>query len=84
LVVDTNLPASRLETAIADTLGSIGTTVRVFDEYRGSQVAHDRKSLAVRMTLQRFDTTITDEEADAAVARVLEALREKFGATIRT
>ncbi|MGC2407890.1 MAG: phenylalanine--tRNA ligase subunit beta [Candidatus Cybelea sp.] len=84
LVVDTSLPARKLETAIADTLGSICTAVRVFDEYRGSQVAHDRKSLAVRMTLQRFDTTITDEEADAAVARVLEALREKFGAAIRT
>jgi phenylalanyl-tRNA synthetase beta chain len=84
LVVDTSLPARELETAIAATLGSICTAVRVFDEYRGSQVADDRKSLAVRMTLQRFDTTITDEEADAAVARVLEALREKFGAAIRT
>lgn len=84
LVVDTSLPAGELEAAIAGTLGPIGTSVNVFDEYRGAQVAHDRKSLAVRMTLQRFDTTITDEEADAAVARVLETLREKFGAAIRT
>jgi phenylalanyl-tRNA synthetase beta chain len=84
LVVATSLPARELETAIAETLGSICTGVHVFDEYRGSQVAADRKSLAVRITLQRFDTTITDEEADAAVVHVLEALREKFGATIRT
>jgi phenylalanyl-tRNA synthetase beta subunit len=35
------------------------------------------------MTLQRFDRTITDEEADAAVARVRDAVRERLGATIR-
>jgi phenylalanyl-tRNA synthetase beta subunit len=38
----------------------------------------------VRIILQRFDKTITDEEADAAVAVVLDAVREQFGATIRT
>jgi phenylalanyl-tRNA synthetase beta subunit len=38
----------------------------------------------VRAILQRFDGTITDEEADAAIARVLDAVRERFGATIRT
>jgi phenylalanyl-tRNA synthetase beta subunit len=40
--------------------------------------------LALRVTLQRFDATITDEEADAAIARVLQTLRERFGATLRT
>jgi phenylalanyl-tRNA synthetase beta subunit len=38
--------------------------------------------LAVRITLQRFDATMTDEEADAAIERVLAALRER-GAVIR-
>jgi phenylalanyl-tRNA synthetase beta subunit len=33
--------------------------------------------------LQRFDATITDEEADTAMARVLAALRDELGATIR-
>ncbi|MBV8583970.1 MAG: hypothetical protein JO241_08230, partial [Candidatus Eremiobacteraeota bacterium] len=50
--------------------------------YRGPQVGDGQKSLAVRITLQRFDTTITDEEADAAIERVLVALRDR-GAVIR-
>ncbi|HVN70287.1 MAG TPA: phenylalanine--tRNA ligase subunit beta [Candidatus Binatia bacterium] len=83
LVVDAALGARELERAIAQTLGSLCSEVRVFDEYRGPQFGDGRKSLAVRVTLQRFDATLTDEEADDAVALVLDALRERFGATIR-
>jgi phenylalanyl-tRNA synthetase beta subunit len=35
------------------------------------------------VTLQRFDATITDEEADEAVSLLLDALRKEFGAEIR-
>ncbi|MGA8100303.1 MAG: phenylalanine--tRNA ligase subunit beta [Candidatus Cybelea sp.] len=84
LVVEIGVGAKEIETAVAAALGSFCTGVAVFDEYRGPQVGDERKSLAVRVTLQRFDATITDEEADAAIARVLDALRERFGAIIRT
>jgi phenylalanyl-tRNA synthetase beta chain len=84
VVVDTSVSAGAIERAISSALGAICTGVRVFDEYRGPQVDARRKSLATRVTLQRFDATITDEEADAAVSRLLEALRTQFGAEIRT
>ncbi len=84
LTVDTAVAAAEIEEAIAQVLGSLCTEVRAFDEYRGPQVGEGRKSLAVRVTLQRSETTITDEEADDAVTRVLDALGERFGATIRT
>jgi len=83
LVLDTATAAGDVEQTVASALGSLCTGVRVFDEYRGPQVEEGRKSLALRVTLQRFDATITDEEADAAIARVLETLRERFGATLR-
>jgi phenylalanyl-tRNA synthetase beta chain len=83
LVIATTVAAREVERAISDVLGALCTGVAVFDEYRGPQVEHGRKSLAVRITLQRFDATITDEEADAAIGRVLDAMRERFGATIR-
>jgi len=84
LVLDVAVPACEVEECIAGVLGPLATSVTVFDEYRGPQVEAGRKSLAVRTTLRRFDATITDEEADAAVARVLDAVRERFGATIRS
>jgi phenylalanyl-tRNA synthetase beta chain len=83
LVVAIDVGAREIEGAVAAVLGDLCTDVRVFDEYRGPQVGDGRKSLAVRITLQRFDATITDEEADAAVSEVLEAARKEFGATIR-
>jgi phenylalanyl-tRNA synthetase beta chain len=83
LIVDAGIGARAVERAVAGALGALCTGVAVFDEYRGPQAGEGRKSLAVRITLQRFDRTITDEEADAAVAVVLDALREQFGATIR-
>lgn len=84
LVVDAGLAAGDLQDALRAALGPICTAVRVFDEYRGPQVQDGRKSLAVRASLQRFDATITDEEADAAVAGALETLGRRFGATLRT
>ena len=57
--------------------------VLVFDEYRGPQIGEGKKSLAVRVTLQRDDATMTDTEADGAIATILTALRERLGATIR-
>lgn len=56
----------------------------VFDEYRGPQVGEGKKSLALRIVLQSDETTLTDEEADAALGRVVATLRERFGATPRS
>ncbi|HEY0383733.1 MAG TPA: phenylalanine--tRNA ligase subunit beta [Candidatus Elarobacter sp.] len=55
----------------------------VFDEYRGPQVGEGKKSLALRIALQSDAKTLTDEDADAALARIVAALRERFGAVPR-
>jgi phenylalanyl-tRNA synthetase beta chain len=56
----------------------------VFDEYRGPQVGAGKKSLALRIVLQSDETTLTDEAADAALARIVATLGERFGAQQRT
>jgi phenylalanyl-tRNA synthetase beta chain len=84
LVCDIGVTAASAERVIAKAIGPLCTAVRTFDEYRGEQIAADKKSLAVRVTLQKFDATITDDEADAAVAPALDALRNELGATLRT
>ena len=83
LLCDAITPAASIEREISRAIGALCTGVRTFDEYHGAQVPEGKKSLAVRVTLQRFDATITDEEADAAVALALEALRGA-GAALRT
>ncbi|HVS46890.1 MAG TPA: phenylalanine--tRNA ligase subunit beta [Verrucomicrobiae bacterium] len=83
LVVALDVDADRIAAVAREGIGQLATDARVFDEYRGPQVGEDRKSLALRLTMQRNDATITDAEADAAVARALEALHEQLDATIR-
>jgi len=84
LVVDLGISAADIEGVIGSALNGLGRSVRAFDEYHGPQVGEGKKSLAVRIVMQRDDATMTDEEADAAVSRILGALRAQLGATIRT
>jgi phenylalanyl-tRNA synthetase beta chain len=57
--------------------------VDVFDEYRGPQIGEGKKSLALRVTLQSDTATLTDADADAAIAAIIAGLRERFGAVLR-
>jgi phenylalanyl-tRNA synthetase beta chain len=84
VVVDIDVSARDIERAIVAAVGSLCTGATVFDEYRAPAIGEGRKSLAARVTLQRFDATITDEEADAAVSLLLDGLQKEFGAEIRT
>ena len=84
LVVALDVDADRIATVTLQAIGALCTDARVFDEYRGKQVGDGRKSLALRVTMQRNDATITDAQADDAIARALEALSEQLDATIRT
>ncbi len=83
LVVDLDVDAAAISQTIVKAIGELCTGARVFDEYRGKQVGEGKKSVAVRVTMQLRDATITDAEADLAIARALDALRERTGATIR-
>lgn len=83
LVCDIGLPAQQLEQAIRDAVGAECTNVRSFDEYRGAQVSAGKKSLAIRVTLQKRDATITDAQADAAIRKAIAALTDRFSVTLR-
>ncbi len=83
LVCDADLPAQRLENALRSAAGAWCTAVTAFDEYRGPQVPAGKKSVAIRVTLQKPDSTITDAEADAVIGKAVPALRAAFGVTLR-
>ncbi len=60
----------------------------LFDVFRAKEptaaLAADEKSLAIRLTLQGEDATLTDEQIEAAVAAVLTSLQTSLGARLRT
>lgn len=74
LLCEDDLPVAVLEKTIKSSVGHILEKLSLFDVYRGQQVAPGKKSVAFNLTLRAADRTLTDEEADAAVKRVLKAL----------
>ncbi|MCL1824071.1 MAG: phenylalanine--tRNA ligase subunit beta [Oscillospiraceae bacterium] len=56
--------------------------VSLFDMYTGEQIPEGKKSLSYKLVFRRKDGTLTDEETDAAVAKILKSLAQK-GITLR-
>ena len=82
LVVDDSVPAAKLEAAIRKGVGATLEKITLFDVYKGAQIPEGKKSIAYSFTMRSHDGTLTDEQADGAVKRVLKALKE-LGAEIR-
>lgn len=81
LLCDEELPSGEIEAVIKKTAKHL-EQVSLFDFYKGEQVPAGKKSLSYKLILRKKDATITDDEADAVVARVLKAL-EEIGAVLR-
>jgi phenylalanyl-tRNA synthetase beta chain len=81
--VDEDVPAAALAEAMREAAGAELREVRVFDEYRGDQIGAGRRSLAFRVAFGSPEQTLTDEDAAVIRSRIVEALRERFGAELR-
>ena len=83
VVVDESVTAQALEDCIRASGGEHLKTVNLFDVYRGKGVSEGCKSLAIGLILQDYSRTLTDEEVDATVQRIVAALGEQLGAGLR-
>jgi phenylalanyl-tRNA synthetase beta chain len=81
-VVDEDVPAAEVVAAIREAVDEV-REARVFDVYRGGQIPVGRKSIAVAVSFQAPDRTLSDEEAAAMRERIVTALRERFDAELR-
>jgi phenylalanyl-tRNA synthetase beta chain len=55
----------------------------VFDDYRGKGVPENQKSLAIRVVMQDTERTLTDQEVDEAVQKLVSAARRQCNASLR-
>ena len=83
LTCDRTLPVINIEKAIRTAVPKLLESVKLFDVYTGEQIAEDQKSVAYNVTLRAADRTLTDEETDNAVRKILKAL-EKIGVSLRS
>jgi len=83
VVVAEPVTVQELLDRIRSAAGSLLHDAVVFDVYRGAAIETGRKSVAIGLNLQDVSRTLTDEETDAVVARVVADLERECGATIR-
>jgi phenylalanyl-tRNA synthetase beta chain len=82
-VVDESVPAGDLVDAAREAAGPELREIRVFDVYRGEQVADGKKSVALAVAFQSSERTLSDEDAAGLRDRIVSALAERFGARLR-
>ena len=63
---------------------SLVAKVGVFDVYRGQGLPEAAKSIAIHVTLQPRERTLTDADIDAAVSKIVSEVSRKTGATLRS
>jgi phenylalanyl-tRNA synthetase beta chain len=59
------------------------TAVAVFDVYEGQGIDPDKKSIAIAITLQPREKTMTDEEIDAVGKKIVAEVTKRTGGTLR-
>ncbi len=82
-LVDAETDAGALVRAASGADRALISNVSVFDEFTGQGVPEGKKSLAIEVTLQPRDKTLTDEEIDAVAEKVVASVTKATGGTLR-
>ena len=83
VVCEEAVTVAQAEKVIASAAGKLLRDVKLFDMYRGVGVPVGKKSMAFSLELRADDRTLTDADSEAVTAKVLAALEEQLGATLR-
>ena len=83
-VIDKIFRIGLLEKIIREIDNSIIQDVKTFDVYEGENIPKDKKSVAISVTLQSLNKTLSEKDLDQCSKRIVEVVKEKTGATIRS
>ncbi|MFT0862481.1 phenylalanine--tRNA ligase subunit beta [Ancylobacter sp. G4_0304] len=82
-VVARSVASAELVKAAAGVDRKLITQVSVFDVYEGPGIEANAKSIALSVTLQPREKTLTDAEIEAVTAKIVAEVAKKTGATLR-
>ncbi|MEC6897267.1 MULTISPECIES: phenylalanine--tRNA ligase subunit beta [Photobacterium] len=83
VVVNDDIAAGDVVAACRENGGELLKAVNLFDVYTGKGVDDGQKSLAIALTLQSTERTLEEADIAAAVESIVNALAEKFDASLR-
>lgn len=83
-VVDQDVAAGAIIRAAKSADKALISDVSVFDLFEGGNLGEGRKSLAINVTLQPHEQTLTDDEIEAVSAKVVAAVEKSTGGILRS
>ncbi|MGH7093911.1 MAG: phenylalanine--tRNA ligase subunit beta [Stellaceae bacterium] len=82
-IVDRAVPAETLLRAARGADRKLTSDIRLFDVYEGADLPEGKKSLAIAVTLQPHEATLTDSEIEAFSQRLVAAVEKATGGVLR-
>jgi len=82
-VVAGDVPADRIVRAARGADKALVEAVSVFDVFTGASIGEGRKSVAIEVTLQPRNRTLTEEEIERAAAAIVAAVQKATGGELR-
>jgi phenylalanyl-tRNA synthetase beta chain len=83
IVLDQQISVAKVTGYIQSSAGDWLKTVRLFDVYQGQGIEPGQKSLALGLTWQHPERTLTDDEVNQWVEQVVKDLSQHAGASLR-
>ena len=83
LVLDAPVIFDEIRNLILNTEKRLIKSIGVFDVYEGENIPKGKKAYALSFTLQDESKTLTDEEIEGTMQRLITAFETKLGAVIR-
>jgi phenylalanyl-tRNA synthetase beta chain len=83
-VIDKIFKIGALEKIIKEVDENLIQNVSTFDVYEGENIPKDKKSVAINVTLQAIDKTLSENDLDDISKKIIDTVSKKTGATIRS
>ncbi|MDE2472318.1 MAG: phenylalanine--tRNA ligase subunit beta [Bradyrhizobium sp.] len=82
-IIDRGVRAGDIVRAAQGVDKKLITSVTVFDVYEGKGIDDGKKSIAIAVTIQPREKTLTDQEIDAVAAKIVAEVTRKTGGSLR-
>ena len=83
-MIDKIFKIGALEKIIEEVDDNLIQNVSTFDVYEGDNIPKDKKSVAINVTLQAINKTLSENDLDEISKKIVDTVSKKTGATIRS
>ena len=83
LLLDESVSFAELRTAAIKSAGKLLKQVGLFDVYRGDKIPQDKKQYALNFVIQDNEKTLTDQDTERIMDKLLKTFQTQFGAVLR-